>query len=120
MSDIANFVPKWATPETIGDVSHLAESLMISKAHLAQVIGVPISELLQKKLSESTKVHLQPLVDVYNRAIWMAKDEKKAACWMNHGYPRGMGKGSPLHWIRKGDSEYVKNVQDTVYAGVHA
>lgn len=120
MSGIANFVPKWATPETSGDVSHLAESLMISKARLAQVIGVPISKLLQKKLSESTKLHLQPLVDIYNRAIWMAKDEKKAACWMNHGYPRGIEKGSPLDRIRKGDTEYVQNVQDAVYAGIHA
>lgn len=120
MSEIAKLEAKWPMPETGLEVSRFVESLMISKARLAEVIGVPIPELLQTKISEPTKDQLQPLLDIYNKAISMAEDEKKAAIWMNHGYPRGLGKGSPLDWIANGRAEYVMNVQYAVYAGVHA
>ncbi|WBY18008.1 hypothetical protein PF049_14095 (plasmid) [Erythrobacteraceae bacterium WH01K] len=120
MSEATNFKPKWTMPETGADIARFAESLMISRARLAEVIGVTTAELNQNKLSGSTQDRLQPLLDVYNRAIWLAEDETKAACWMNHGYPRGLGRGSPLDWIGKGEAEYVKNVQGAVHAGVHA
>lgn len=120
MSELIEFKPKWAMQATGAEITRLAECLMISRARLAEVIGVPTSVLLRAKLSEPTKCRLKPLLDIYNRAIWMADDEKKAANWMNHGYPRGVGKGSPLDCIGKGEAEYVKKVQSAVFAGVHA
>ena len=120
MNEISDFEPSWPMPQTSADITRLAESLMISRSRLAEVIGVPTSALLQTKLSEPTKVGLQSLLDIFNRAIWMAEDEKKAASWINHGYPRGMDRGSPLEWVGKGEAEYLKNVQAAVYAGIHA
>lgn len=120
MSELIEFEPKWAMPATGAEITPLAECLMISRARLAEVIGAQTSALNSRMLSEQTKGLLKPLLDIFNRAIWLAQDEKKAALWMNHGYPRGIGKGSPLDWIGKGEAEYVKNVLYAVFAGVHA
>lgn len=120
MTEAANVKPKRTMPQTGADITRLAEGLMISRARLAEVIGVTTAALNQKRLSGSTQDRLQPLLDIYNRAIWIAEDEAKTACWMNHGYPRGLDKGSPLDWIEKGEAEYVRNVQNAAHAGVHA
>lgn len=104
-------------PQTGAEVSDLARSLMVTKRRLSEVVGVSPSSLSRRLLSLQTKQRLKPLLDIFNRAIWMTKDEKRAAFWMNHEYPQGMASASPLNWIAKGKAEKVKLAQKAKVVG---
>lgn len=69
MTEATNVKPKRTMPQTGADITRLAEGLMISRARLAEVIGVTTAALNQKRLSGSTQDRLQPLLDIYNRAL---------------------------------------------------
>ncbi len=117
MSEIPMFERKWPVPQTGAEAADLAIALMITKKQLASVIDVSPSSLSRPKLSDSTKKQLRPLLDVFNPAIWMARDEKRAAFWMSHQHPQGMGPDSPLDWIAKGKAQMVKSAQEAVLTG---
>lgn len=117
MSEIPKFEPRWPLPHSGAEASDLAQALMITKKRLASVIGVSPSALYRGKLSHRTKERLRPLLDIFNLAIWMAQNEKRAAFWMNHEHPQGMGPESPLDWIARGEAEKVKLAQEAKIVG---
>ena len=117
MCEIADFEPKWPMPQTCAEVSDLARSLMVTKKRLSEVVGVSPSTLSRQLLSRQTKKRLQPLLDIFNRAIWMTKDEKRAAFWMNYGFPQGMASASPLDWIARGGAGKVRMAQEAQIVG---
>ncbi len=98
----------------------VSETLGLSLADLAAMIGVARTTLTAKSGARRVDQALSPLVRIIAMAAEMAGDEDRAAIWFKHQPLPGWGGKTALDLVRAGHGAKVLDYLESVRAGVYA
>ena len=98
----------------------VSETLGLSLADLAAMIGVARTTLTAKSGARRVDQALSPLVRIIAMAAEMAGDEDRAAIWFKHQPLPGWGGNTALDLVRAGHGAKVLDYLESVRAGVYA
>lgn len=113
MANVDGSKSAWKAPRTSSEVDLFASQLQISKAKVAEIVGLHPSALSRDRLSAASRGAFDPILTILNRATAIAGEEDHAVSWFKHEPIVSMGTLSAMEHVANGTRRRCSRISMT-------